>query len=297
MPQTRTLTIVGGKGGVGKSTAACALAIAAADQASGDVLLVSTDPAPSIADALGESGASWARADAEHRVGDVPRLVVRQMDATAAFARVRREYQGRVDALFSALIGRGVDVEQDRAILRDLLSLAPPGIDEVFALSLLGDTLAEGRFERIVVDPAPTGHLLRLLDMPATGLAWARRLMRLMLKYSEVMHLGDTAEELLSFTKRTRALEALLRDGAQCGVMIVALDEPLVRAETLRLSAAIAERGIDVAAVLWNRVSGPPAPLPTVDGVPQFFAEETSPPPIGIAAIRAWSRSWRALPS
>jgi arsenite-transporting ATPase len=297
MPETRTLTIVGGKGGVGKSTAACALAIVAADDARGDVLLVSTDPAPSIADALGESDASWARTDAEHRVGTVPRLIVRQMDATAAFARVRQEYQDRVDALFSALVGRGIDVEHDRAILRDLLSLAPPGIDEVFALSLLGDTLAEGRFERIIVDPAPTGHLLRLLDMPGTALAWARRLMRLMLKYSEVMHLGDTAEELLSFTKRTRALEALLRDRAQCGVMIVALDEPLVRAETLRLSKAIGERGIDVTAVLWNRVSGPPAPLPTADAVPQFFAEESSPPPIGIAAIRAWSRSWRVLPS
>jgi arsenite-transporting ATPase len=219
------------------------------------------------------------------------------MDATAAFARVRDAYQSRVDALFSALVGRGVDVEHDRAILRDLLSLAPPGIDEIFALSLLGDTLAEGRFAQIVVDPAPTGHLLRLLDMPGIALAWARRLMRLMLKYNEVIQLGDAAEELLAFTKRTRAIEALLLDRVRCGVVIVALDEPIVRAETSRLSVAIADRGIDVAALLWNRVRRPPAPLPTADALPQFFAEETNPPPIGIDAIRAWSRTWRALPS
>ncbi|HVX40054.1 MAG TPA: TRC40/GET3/ArsA family transport-energizing ATPase, partial [Gemmatimonadaceae bacterium] len=173
----RTLTVVAGKGGVGKSTVACALAIAAADAGDGDVLLVSTDPAPSLADALGETDAPWAREDAEHRLAGVPRLVVRQMDAGAAFARVRDEYQERIDALFDALVGRGVDVAQDRAILRDLMALAPPGIDEVFALSVLGDALAEGRFARIVVDPAPTGHLLRLLDMPAVALDWSHRLM------------------------------------------------------------------------------------------------------------------------
>jgi arsenite-transporting ATPase len=294
-PDARTLTIVGGKGGVGKSTVACALAIAAAADETGDVLLVSTDPAPSLADALAEPNAPWAAADVEHRLTSVPRLVVRQMDASAAFTRIRDAYQTRVDALFSALVGRGVDVEQDRVILRDLLALAPPGIDEVFALSLLGDTLAEGRFARIIVDPAPTGHLLRLLDMPGIALVWARRLMRLMLKYSEVVHLGDTAEELLGFTKRTRALEALLRDPARCGVVIVALDEPIVRAETARLSTAIHTRGIDIVALLWNRVAHPPAPLPTAAALPQFFAEETSPPPIGVDAIREWSHTWRAL--
>jgi arsenite-transporting ATPase len=290
----RTLTIVGGKGGVGKSTVACALAIAAADH-SGSVLLVSTDPAPSIADALGDSDAPWTRADVEHEVGDVPGLVVRQMDATAAFTRLRDEYQERIDALFDALVGRGLDVQHDRAIVRDLLALAPPGIDELFALSLLGDALAEQEFSRIVVDPAPTGHLLRLLEMPALALDWTHRLMRLMLKYRDIVGLGETAQELLDFAARTRALDALIHDHAQCGLVIVALDEPVVRTETERLSAAVQSRGVDVIALLWNRTEQTPAPLPASVAGRQLFAQETNPPPIGVKALRQWLRSWRAL--
>ena len=289
------LTIVAGNGGVGKSTVACALAIAAADADEGLTLLVSTDPAPSIADALGAGDASWAKADVEFPLDDPPRLVVRQMDATAAFARVRDQYRARIDSLFDALVGRGVDIEQDRAILRDLLELAPPGIDEVFALSILGDALHEKRFARIVVDPAPTGHLLRLLEMPAIALDWSHRLMRLMLKYRDVVGLGDTARELLDFAKRTRALDALLHARERCGVIVVALDEPVVRAETERLAAAVRARGIDVGGIVWNRVHSAPSPLPASVADRQYFAEEVIPPPIGASALREWSASWREL--
>jgi arsenite/tail-anchored protein-transporting ATPase len=294
-PTTAELTFVAGKGGVGKTTVACALAIAAADDNDGLTLLVSTDPAPSIADALGASNQAWARADIEHALDDPRRLVVRQMDAAAAFARIRDEYQARIDSLFGAFVGRGVDIEQDRAILRDLLALAPPGIDEVFALSILGDALQEQRFARIVVDPAPTGHLLRLLEMPAVALDWSHRLMRLMLKYRDVLGLGDTARELLDFAKRTRALDGLLHDGKRCRVIVVALDEPVVRAETERLAAAVRVRGINVAALVWNRVRSAPSPLPASVVERQFFAEDVTPPPVGAAALRKWSASWRKL--
>src|SRR5262249_11333518 len=154
-------------------------------------------------------------------------------------------YRTKIDALFDALVVRGVDVAHDRAILRELLALAPPGIDELFALSVLGDALAEQRFARIVVDPAPTGHLLRLLDMPAIALDWSHRIMRLMLKYREVVGLGETAHDLLDFAKRTRALESLLHDPSRCTVIIAALDEPVVRAEAGRLAGALAARSVD----------------------------------------------------
>jgi arsenite-transporting ATPase len=291
----RELTVVGGKGGVGKSTIACALAIAAADERAGDVLLVSTDPAPSIADALGEASAEWARSDREHGVDGVSGLIARQMDAAATFARLRDEYQDRIDAMFDAIVRRGVDVDRDRRIMRELLSLAPPGIDELFALSLLGDALFEHRFARVVVDPAPTGHLLRLLEMPAIALDWTHRLMRLMLKYREAVGLGAAAEELLAFAKRTRALDALLRDASRAGVLIAALDEPVVRAETSRLAAAIDALGVSVIGVVWNRVTITPSPLPEFSARRQFCADHASPPPIGVSALRAWSRSWREL--
>ena len=291
----RPLTIVGGKGGVGKSTVACALAIAASDEDAGDVLLVSTDPAPSIADALGETGAAWAQGDREHTVEGASCLVARQMDAAAAFARLRDEYQDRIDAMFDAIVRRGVDVDRDRRIMRELLALAPPGIDELFALSLLGDALFDRRFARVIVDPAPTGHLLRLLEMPAIALDWTHRLMRLMLKYREAVGLGAAAEELLGFAKRTRELDALLHDAGRSGVLIAALDEPVVRAETSRLAAAIDALGVAVIGVVWNRVTIAAPPLPESRAPRQFCADYVSPPPIGVAALRAWGRSWREM--
>ena len=288
--ELRTLTIVGGKGGVGKTTAACALALTA--PAGARVLLVSTDPAPSVADALGQPVG-----DREVPVDGAPDVSARQMDAEAAFARLRGDYQERVDALFEGLIGRGVDAAHDRAVIRDLMTLAPPGIDELYALASLGETLAESRFDIVIVDPAPTGHLLRLLEMPALALDWSHRLLRLMLKYREVVGLGETAGELLAFAKRTRSVQALLGDPARSGLFIVALDEPLVRGETERLLSAVTARGVGVIGLLWNRVTSDPAPLSMPQDAPQFVSAAREPPPTGVAAIRRWRDSWAPLPA
>lgn len=284
----RQLTIVGGKGGVGKTSAACALALDAADSVR--VLLVSTDPAPSVADALAQP-----IGDAEVPVAGASRLTARQMDAEAAFERLRADYQERVDALFEGLVGRGLDAAHDRAVVRDLMTLAPPGIDELYALASLGETLADARFDLVVVDPAPTGHLLRLLEMPALALDWSHRLLRLMLKYREIVGLGETAGELLAFAKRTRAVQALLADPTRSGIFVVALDEPLVRGETARLLAAVTSRGMGVIGLLWNRTGGTPAPLSMPQDAPQFVSAAIMPPPTGVAALRRWRESWVPL--
>jgi arsenite-transporting ATPase len=296
----RPLTIIGGKGGVGKTTAACALAVAIAT-ADAPVLLVSTDPAASIADAMDASDAPWALNGEEHALPDVPGLTVRQMDASAAFARLRDRYRQQVDAIFDAVVARGVDAAADRAIVRDLLALAPPGVDEVYALSILSDALAEQRFARVIVDPAPTGHLLRLLEMPAIAVDWAHRLLRLMLKYKELTGLGETTAEILQFSRRTRALGELLVDKSRAGMLIVALDEPVVRAETERLASAVGKRGIATLGVLWNRYTACDAPAPRRTPLPssviarQFCAPVVVPPPSGSAALRAWSHRWRSI--
>ena len=283
---TRSLTIVAGKGGVGKTTTACALAIQSADSGS-NTFLVSTDPAPSIADALAMD------------IGGDPQLVSSnltavQLDATRAFATFRDSYRDRIDELFEGLAGRGIDVAHDRGIIRDLFALAPPGIDEVYALTVIGEELEKGRFDTIVIDPAPTGHLLRLLDMPRLAVAWSHQLMRLMLKYRDVVSLGDAAQELLDFARRTKALEGRLVDADRATTIIVALDEPLVREETARLARELDDRKLPVGAIIWNRATSP-SPLPTSAAIPQLFAPPADPPPVGLDAIRQWSLAWRAL--
>jgi arsenite-transporting ATPase len=281
-----SLMIVGGKGGVGKTTVSCALAIRSADEGK-STYLVSTDPAPSIADALGIEQSSSPQPVTRS-------LTIHQIDATQAFAEFREAYRDRIDALFAGIAGRGVDVAHDREIIRDLLSLAPPGIDELYALTVIGEELEKGRFERIIIDPAPTGHLLRLLDMPALAVAWSHQLMRLMLKYRDVVSLGDSAQDLLDFARRTRAFDERLHDPALAATVIVALDEPLVREETGRLAGELRDRGLPVQAIIWNRAAAGTKPLPTDAPIPQLFAPPAAPL-IGADAIRDWVQTWRTL--
>jgi arsenite-transporting ATPase len=284
----RPLTIVGGKGGVGKTTVACALGIAASG---GRTLVVSTDPAPSVSDAL-----AMDIAEEPVRVPGAATLEAQQLDAAAAFARFRERWQERVDALFAAVLGGRMEAVHDRRIMRDLLRLAPPGIDELYALAALGETLAEERYATVIVDPAPTGHLLRLLESPALALDWSHRLLRLMLKYKPMTGLGEAAEELLAFARRTRALDAILRDGHRAALVLVSLDEPLVRRETERLVGEVRARGMAVSGLVWNRAgaAGTP-PLPVTPRVPQFEAPTTTPPPRGVDALTRWMAAWRPL--
>lgn len=297
----RMLTIVGGKGGVGKTTVACALALSAAldESDTGEVLLVSTDPAPSLGDALGILAPRWAH-DGPQPVHGVSRLRAWQMDASAAFESLRERYRDRIDALFDGVMGHGLDVAYDRAIIRDLLSLAPPGIDELYALASLGDALAEGDYARIVVDPAPTGHLLRLLELPALAIDWSHRLMRLIMKYKDIVGLGDAAADLVSFSRRTRVLDALLHDAARAGVALVSLDEPVVIAESARLAKALQRTHVAVLGEVWNRVPAAgdtrdaEIPRERREGVdaPIFEAPRASGALIGVDAILEWSRRW-----
>jgi arsenite-transporting ATPase len=285
----RPLTIVAGKGGVGKTTAACALGVSLA-RPDAPVLVVSSDPAPSVADALGQSVP-----DEDVDVHGAPGCRARQMDATMAFDRFRASYAERVDAVFDRLMGGSLDLAHDRAVVRDLLALAPPGIDELYALVTLGEVLADGRYTSIIVDPAPTGHLLRLLEMPALALSWTHRLLRLMLEYKEVTGLGDAARDLLDFARRTRALRELMQDAARATVLVVANDEPLVRDESARLITACRERGVAVGALVWNRVTGRVTPLSGPAAPRQFLAPAVLPAPRGALALRRWCAAWRPL--
>lgn len=217
------------------------------------------------------------------------------MDATVAFERFRASYADRVDAMFDRLMTGALDLAHDRAVARDLLALAPPGIDELYALITLGELLAEGRYARVIVDPAPTGHLLRLLEMPTLALSWSHRLMRLMLEYKEVAGLGDAAREMLDFAKRTRAVRELMADPDRASILVVANDEPLVRDESVRLIDACRSRGIAVGGLIWNRSTFAVSPL-SGEGTPrQFLAPRASPAPQGAPALRRWCTTWRPI--
>lgn len=276
----RRLLLFVGKGGVGKSTCAAAWALERAR--SGSVTLLSTDPAGSLGDILDVD----LSADTT-RLAD-GRLAVRQIDARRSFEAFRDRYRDRVEHLFEEL-GLSQSARLDRRVMSSLLDLAPPGIDEIFALVEMLDLGEEE--ERLVVDTAPTGHLLRLLSMPDVALQWTREAMRILLKYRATLGLDDIGETLLDFSKRLKRLKLTLSDPSEAGVVVVTLAGELVEAETRRLRSSLDDRTVPVTAFLHNR-SGR-GPVPVSGSTPEIRAPEVAPPPVGTDALRTFFRSWR----
>jgi arsenite-transporting ATPase len=314
MPPSRRLLVFGGKGGVGKTTAAATAALAlAAHRASGRVLLLSADPAHSLADALGVP-----LGDDERSVpGAPPRLRARELDADRALAAARERYRSAVDQLFDTLRGgANLDPAFDRAVVQDLIALAPPGIDELFALVAVTDALTKDDAgdvpATVVLDTAPTGHALRLLALPAAAREWIQALLSVLLKYRQVVGLGQLAEELVKMSKQLRGLEALLRDPARTAFVAVTRPADLPRRETARLLDELEDLGIPVAGLLVNAMTPPGCArcrragareathvralarrFLTGGGRPMILAPMVAPEPRGVRALRDWGTTWR----
>lgn len=153
---TRSLFFTG-KGGVGKTSLACAAAISLAD-AGKRGLLVSTDPASNLDEVLGVELGSKPLA-----VPGVPRLFALNIDPEAA----AREYRER-------MVGPYRGILPDTAINSMEEQLSGSCTVEIAAFDefakLLGDPQATAKFDHVIFDTAPTGHTLRLLTLPS---AWS----------------------------------------------------------------------------------------------------------------------------
>jgi arsenite-transporting ATPase len=300
---------VGGKGGVGKTTCAAALALDAAGRARRSrVLLISTDPAHSIGDVFGAAVSDTAAPVA----GGPPNLDVRELDPQRTLHRIRQRYAEAVDRTFDRLTGGSrFDASHDRSIMRALIDLAPPGLDELAAVLEITDALAEDppRWGLVVMDTAPTGHALRLLEMPALIQDWTRALMAILLKYQGVARVGEFAEILIRLSKGIGRLRTLLADPAQTGFIVVTRAAALPRLESSRLLERLAALDIHVPAVVVNAAGRGAcrrcvraaraerlevARLARMTTATVVVTGAELPPPHGTSGLRRWGRSaWR----
>jgi arsenite-transporting ATPase len=311
LPSTELL-LFGGKGGVGKTSAAAAVALALAEERPGDrILVLSTDPAHSLGDALA------ARLSDEERPvpGAPPNLLARELDAAHAWAAQRERYRSAIDDAFSSIFRGRMDAALDRTVLEDLVDLAPPGLDEVLALVTMIEALAPpARFDLLVVDTAPTGHTLRLLELPRKALEWVHALMATVLKYRNVVGLGEFAKDLTRFARQLRALIALLADPERAAFVVVTRPAALPRLETERLARRLNELEVPLATILANAVTeeGSCTRCETASRVelpelvrlaslatrfarsPELVtAPATYPGPRGASALSRWRARWR----
>ena len=147
-----------GKGGVGKTTVASAFAIRnALRERTGRVLLMSTDPAHSLADVLQTRLGDQPKKIKLHRLGP---LDAWQINSEKLFGDFLRKYRdGILDLVDKGSLFSRQDIEP-------LLDTALPGMAEMAALIAIRDAIASTKYSRIVVDTAPFGHTLRLFSLP-----------------------------------------------------------------------------------------------------------------------------------
>ncbi len=240
----REVLFFGGKGGVGKTTCAAAMALAAS-RAGRRVLLVSTDPAHSTSDIF------------ERKIGAdptelLPNLWGLEIDAATESARYVREVKDRVRVLFGHSILKEAYKQID-------LAASMPGAEEVALFDRMGALIRgdDPRFNLIVFDTAPTGHTLRLVRMPELMDAWIRALTRSRRAMLGIE--GDDKDDPILVSLRDRferlqALRARLMSGRTCAFVLVLIPERLPIEETARAIDQLVETGVKVGGLIVNRV-------------------------------------------
>jgi arsenite-transporting ATPase len=299
-PLDRGLYLVGGKGGVGKSTVAAAIALTLAGEGR-RTLLLGADPAGSLGDVLERAVGRTAEP-----VEGVPGLWARQLEAARSWDDFRAQYRDEAERIFGSLLSGGVSASADLHVVERLIDLAPPGIDELVALVEVVDAMEDRPYDALVLDTAPTGHFVRLLELPDVALGWTHEVMRLLLKYREVVAPGELAERLLQLARTLRRFGERLRDPDSTWTLLVALPEALSLPETARLLQRLRELKIPAGALLANRLlsdgevraghAANAAGLVDMERwLPVAAAPELSPGPLGPGALAAFARSWRTV--
>ncbi len=246
----------GGKGGVGKTTCASAMALAAS-RTGKKVLLVSTDPAHSTSDIFERA---FTREENEIHPG----LMGIELDAEFEARRYIDGVKTQIATLFSPAILK----EAERQIE---LAASMPGMEEVALFDRMSDLIV-GRldsYDLIVFDTAPTGHTLRLLRMPELMSSWIDALSK---RRKTLLSLNQGIEKirakfddkpaqadpiLSTLENRREKLEQVrvrLMQHNYTGFVLVLIPERLPIEETARAAEMLKESNVNVCGILVNRV-------------------------------------------
>ncbi|MEX2420205.1 MAG: TRC40/GET3/ArsA family transport-energizing ATPase, partial [Actinomycetota bacterium] len=238
-----------GKGGVGKTTIAAATAVQAA-RAGNRTLVMSTDPAHSLADSFDEEIGEHATPIAEN-------LWAEQIDAQSRLESNWREIQ---DYFVQLMNWAGVETIQ-----AEELSVIP-GLDEIFALIDVKTHVQGGKYDLLIVDCAPTAETLRLLSLPEVMNWYIERIFpveRRVVKtlrpiVSKMTTLPIAGERFYAAVERLHrnlnAVHHILTDEESSTVRLVVNPEKMVISEARRTYTYLGLFGYRVDAVVVNRI-------------------------------------------
>ena len=253
----RTVVFFGGKGGVGKTTCSSAFALAASRRGR-RVLLVSTDPAHSTSDIFERPIGPEERALDE-------RLSAIEIDGVREAARYVGDVKRDIERMFAPAVIRQAYRQIDMAA-------ASPGLSEIALLDRMVDLIVsrESAYDLIVFDTAPTGHTVQLLRMPEVVDTWIQALIKHRRAVLEIDHGRDERDSAVNTLvaepvdpvltalerrhDRMKALRSRVLDRGRTAFVLVTLPERLPIEETARAADLLTDTGIDVAALIVNRV-------------------------------------------
>jgi arsenite-transporting ATPase len=300
LPPTRLIFFVG-QGGVGKSSCAAAAAVTLTEK-EGPVLLISVDPAHGLSDVL-----QSRLTDTETQVKGTKGLYARELDIPGWFNALRKRWREKAERAFETF---GKQEGVDREVLKNLLDVAPAGLEDLAAVSVLTDALVQERFKRIVVDPLASAMTLRLLELPELARGWLTTLLAVLVKY-RAKGLGELADEAAALLKHVKRFEEAVVNPAEARFVVVTRGEELAAARTERLVEELQGRKLAVERVLVNRVlpkSTDPAGedrrrqelmvakgLEKKVGLPVTVAPALGRYPAGLRELKSFRTAWYAL--
>jgi arsenite-transporting ATPase len=217
-----------GKGGVGKSTMSCATAIWLAENGY-NTLLVTTDPAPNLSDIFNQKIGSQVTP-----IRGMSNLSAIEIDPDAA----SEAYRDRIVAPMRELL----DEKSLKTVGEQLNS---PCVEEVAAFDKFIEFMCEPQYDAVIFDTAPTGHTIRLLELPG---GWSEEISK-----GGGTCIGPSSSLTGAKAKYDEAL-AYLRDGQKTSFIFVLKPEHLSIVETRRSSDELAKLGIHTSLLIINGI-------------------------------------------
>ena len=246
----KKVVFIGGKGGVGKSTSAAAIAWKSAREGC-KTLLISTDPAHNLGDIFNQSigGETTKIADHLYALEIDPEL-----ETDKYIKGVKENIKGIVHAEMIQEVNRQLDTAK-----------ASPGADEAALFDKLISIILEERmkFDKLVFDTAPTGHTIRLLSLPELMGIWIEGMLQKRKKtnenYTQLLNDGEPIEDpiyevLKERQERFKEAREVLLDSSQTGFIFVLNPERLSILETKKAIGLLDQYHLHVQTIIVNKV-------------------------------------------
>lgn len=245
------LVMVGGKGGVGKTTCAAAVALKLAMDKQ-RVLVISSDPAPSLSDIFEKE-----IGDRETKIHDMYDLYALEVSSEIVLKRWKERFGPEIYEVISSF----ASVDYDFV---DYIGTAP-GIEEEYMLNFIMELVKGESYDVVVWDTAPAGHTLRLLKLPELFLAHMEAATKFYMniygyleKVKEAVKLKESKRTLLEIIAGWESLSeriaVFIRNPEAVKYLIVTIPEALGVKLTGRVLGELEENQLEVENIIINNV-------------------------------------------